>query len=197
MKNLLKISLIAATMFTASATYANDGVYTLNVKSDDAKTIRFSIDEASDVTLSIRELNNQLLFEEAIHSSGAASKSYDLSALPNGEYLLNVESDTKLTTYTIVIANNKAVVSAPKITELLKPVFTQDKSMLTLSLDNLDKGPIEVQILNEYNDELYNETFTDKSKVVKKFNTAKTYGKELTFVVRSKTQEVLKTIAIR
>jgi len=197
MKNLLKISLIAATMFTASATYANDGVYTLNVKSDDAKTIRFSIDEASDVTLSIRELNNQLLFEEAIHSSGAASKSYDLSALPNGEYLLNVESDAKLTTYTIVIANNKAVVSAPKITELLRPVFTQDKSLLTLTLDNLDKGPIEVQILNEYNDELYNETFTDKSKVVKKFNTAKTYGKELTFVVRSKTQEVLKTIAIR
>ena len=107
MKNLLKISLLAATMFTASATYANDGIYTLNVKSDDAKTIRFSIDEASDVNLSIRELNNQVLFEESIHSSGAASKSYDLSALPNGEYLLNVESDAKLASYTIILQTIK------------------------------------------------------------------------------------------
>ncbi|RZL43837.1 MAG: hypothetical protein EOO93_28190 [Pedobacter sp.] len=197
MKNLLKISLLAATMFTASATYANDGIYTLNVKTDESKTIRFSIDEASDVNLSIRELNNQILFEENIHSSGAASKSYDLSALPNGEYLLNVESGAKLASYTIVIANNKAVVSAPKITQLLKPVFVQEKSILTLSLDNADNGPVEVQILNEYNEELYNETFTDKAKLVKKFNTAKTFGKELTFVVKSKNQEVSKTIAIR
>jgi len=197
MKNLLKISLIAATMFAASATYANDGINTLNVKSEDAKTIRFSINEASDVNLSIRELNNQILFEEKIHSSGAASKSYDLSALPNGEYLLNVESDARLATYTIVIAKNKAIVSAPKITELLKPVFTKNESMLTLSLDNAEKGPIEVQILNEYNDELYKETFTDKAKLVKKFNLAKTYGKEVTFLVKSNKQEFVKTISIR
>ncbi|GGI24344.1 hypothetical protein [Pedobacter mendelii] len=197
MKNLLKISLIAATMFTASATYANDDVYTLKVKSEDNKTIRFTIDEASDISLSITELNNQVLFEENIHATGASSKSYDLNALPDGEYMLNVESDSKLAAYKIVIANNKAVVSAPKITELLKPVFNQDKSMLTLSLDNADKGPIEVQILNEYNDEVYNETFTDKSKLVKKFNIAKTFGKELTFIVKGKNQEVFKTIAIR
>jgi len=197
MKNLLKISLIAATMFTASATYANDGVYTLNVKTEDAKTIRFSIDEASDVNLSIRELNNQVLFQENIHSTGAASKSYDLSALPNGEYLLNVESDAKLATYIISIENNKAVVSAPKITTLLKPVLTKNESVLTLSLDNAEKGPVEVQIFNEYNDELYNETFTDKAKLVKNFNIAKTYGKELTFLVKSNNQEVVKSIAIR
>ncbi|KQR70704.1 hypothetical protein [Pedobacter sp. Leaf176] len=197
MKSLLKISLIAATMFTASATYANDGIYTLDVKSEDAKTIRFSIDKASDINLSIRELNNEVLFEESIHSAGAASKSYDLSALPNGEYVLNVESDAKLATYTIVIANDKAVVSVPKITELLRPVLTKDQSVLTLSLDNAAKGPIQVQIFNEYNDELYSETFTDKAKLVKKFDTAKTYGKELTFLVKSNNQEIVKTIAIR
>ena len=50
MKNLLKISLLAATMFTASATYANDGVYTLKVNAEDNKSIRFSIDETSDIS---------------------------------------------------------------------------------------------------------------------------------------------------
>ncbi|RNL54207.1 hypothetical protein [Pedobacter jejuensis] len=197
MKNLLKISLIAATMFTASATYANEDVFTLTVKSEDNKSIRFSIDEASDIKLSIRELNSQVLFEENIHSEGASTKTYDLNALPDGEYVLNVAYEAKVAEYTIVIKNDKAVVSAPKVTELLKPVFTQEQSMLTLSLDNADKGPVEVQILNEYNEELYNETFTDKAKLVKKFNTSKTFGKELTFVVRAKNQEVLKTIAIR
>lgn len=197
MKNLLKISLIAATLFTASATYANDDVYTLKVKSEDNKTIRFIIDEASDINLSIRELDNQILFEENIHSNGASVKKYDLSSLPDGEYTLNVESDSKRAEYKVIIANNKTTISEPKITELLKPVFTQEKSMVTLSLDNADKGPVEVQILNEYNDEVYNETFTNTSKLVKKFNISKTFNRELTFVVKSKNQEVFKTVTIR
>jgi len=197
MKNLLKISLIAATMFTASATYANDDVYTLKVKAEDNKTIRFSFDEAADINLSIRELNSQFLFEENIHSEGKSSKTYDLNALPNGEYMLKVESDSKLAEYTILIQNDKAIVSAPKVTQLLKPVITTEKGIVTLDLNNEDKNPIEVLIFNEYNDELYNETFTDKTKVSKKFNTAKTYGKELTFVIRSKDQEYTKTIGNR
>lgn len=197
MKNLLKISLIAATMFTASATYANDDVYTLKVKSEDNKSIRFFIDEASDINLSIREVNNEILFEESIHSTGASTKTYDLNALPNGEYVLNVESDSKLAEYRIVIANNKATVSKPTIKNVFRPVITKQESMITLSLDNADKGPVEVKIYNEYNDELYKETFTNRSKLVKKFNTLKTYGRELTFVVTSNNQEVVKAVQIR
>lgn len=197
MKNLLKISLLTATLFTASAAYANDDVYTLKVKSEDNKTIRFIIDETSDINLSIRELDNQVLFEENIHSEGASVKNYDLNALPDGEYMLNVQSDSKMAEYKIVIADNKTVISAPKITEILKPVFTLEKSMVIISLDNADKSPVEVQILNEFNDEVYNETFTDKSKVFKKFNTSKTFSRELTFIVKSKNQEVFKTVTIR
>lgn len=197
MKNLLKISLVAATMFTALATYANDEVYTLKVKADDNKSIRFFIDEASDINLSIREINNEVLFEESIHSTGASTKTYDLNALPNGEYLLNVESDSKVAEYKIVIANNKAVISQPTIKNIFKPVFTKENSLITLSLDNADKGAIEVGIYNEYNDELYKETFTNKSKVVKRFDTLKTYGKDLTFVIKSKDREVVETVQIR
>ncbi len=197
MKNLLKISLLAATIFTASATYANDEVYTLKVKADDSKSIRFFIDEASDINLSIREVNNDVLFEESIHSKGASTKTYDLNALPNGEYVLKVESDSKLAEYKIVIANNKAVISKPTMKYVFKPVITKENSLITLSLDNAGKEPVEVAVYNEYNEELYKETFTNKSKVVKRFETLKTYGKELTFLVKSNNQEAVKTVQIR
>ncbi|MFC3559767.1 hypothetical protein [Pedobacter jamesrossensis] len=197
MKNLLKISLLAATMFTASATYANDEVYSLKVKAEDNKSIRFFIDEASDINLSIREANSEVLFQENIHSTGASTKTYDLNALPDGEYVLNVESDSKLAEYKIVIAGNKAVISEPTIKNIFKPIITKENSLITLTLDNADNGPIDVQIYNEYNDELYKETFTNKSKLVKRFDTLKSYGKELTFVVTSKDQEVVKTVQIR
>jgi hypothetical protein len=195
MKNLLKSSLIAAVMFTASATFANEGIYSLTVNNN--KVIRFVVEKEADVQLTIRDYNSQLVFDEKMHTTNVAAKSYDLSALPDGEYLLSIVSDNKLAEYKVIIENNKAVLSAPIIKSILKPVFKQDQSVVLLELDNPDRESVEVKILNEDGEELYKNTYTNKSKLVKRFNLGKIYANELTFVVKSKNQEVLKTISNR
>jgi len=198
MKNFIKISLVVAALFAAPGVKANDEVSTLKVKAENNKSIRFFIDEAKDIELTINDVaDNKLIYEESIHASGASTKTYDLNALPNGEYVLNVTSGSQLAQYQIIIADNKAQVSSPKITELFKPVLKKDSSMVTLSLDNADKGPIEVEIVNEYNDQLYKATFTDKSKLTKKFNISSTPSKELTFIVKTSKQQFSKTIESR
>jgi hypothetical protein len=134
------------------------------------------------------------LFEENIHASAASSKIYDLNALPDGNYVLKVESELKVAKYTVTIKDGEALVSEPKVSNVFKPVYTQNDNVITLALDNLDKNPIEVKVYNEYNDEVYNEVFKDKAQLTKKFNISKTDSKELTFVVKFKDESFVKTI---
>ncbi|WP_316736193.1 hypothetical protein [Pedobacter aquatilis] len=198
MKNFIKISLVVAAIFAAPGVKANDEVVTLKVKAENNKSIRFFIDEAKDIELSINDLtDNKLIYEENIHASGASTKTYDLNALPDGDYVLNVTSGSQLAQYPIHIEDDKAEVAAPKITELFKPAVIKKDGMVTLDIDNADKGPIEVEIINEYNDQLYKGTFTDKAKLTKKFNISGTPSKELTFIVKTNKQQFSKTIESR
>ncbi|MBO9673654.1 MAG: hypothetical protein J7577_09420 [Sphingobacteriaceae bacterium] len=194
MKKFLKIGLIAALFFTATGVHANDDNFTLNVKSEKNKFIRFSIGKAEDLNLSFVGSDEEVLFEENIHASAASSKVYDLNALPDGKYVLKIESDLKLAKYTVTIKNGKTIVSEPKISNVFKPVYTLKDEVVTLNLDNLDKSPIEVKVYNEYNDEVYYEVFKDKTQLTKKFNISKTDSKELTFMVKFKDESYVKTI---
>lgn len=194
MKKFLKIGLIAASLFTATGVHANDDNFTLKVKGEKEKFIRFSVDKAEDVNLSLIGADEEVLFEENIHASAFSSKVYDLNALPDGNYVLKVESELKLAKYTVTIKNGEALVSEPKVSNVFKPVYTKNDQVITLNLDNLDKNPIEVKVYNEYNDEVYNEVFKDKAQLTKKFNISKTDSKELTFVVKYKEESFVKTI---
>jgi polynucleotide 5'-kinase involved in rRNA processing len=194
MKKFLKIGLIAASLFTATGVHANDDNFTLKVKGEKEKFIRFSVDKAEDVNLSLIGADEEVLFEENIHASAFTSKIYDLNALPDGNYVLKVESELKVAKYTVTIKDGEALVSEPKVSNVFKPVYTQNDQVITLNLDNLDKNPIEIKVYNEYNDEVYNEEFKDKAQLTKKFNISKTDSKELTFVVKFKDESFVKTI---
>jgi hypothetical protein len=194
MKKFLKIGLIAALFFTATGVHANDDNFTLKVKGEKEKFIRFSVDKAEDVNLSLIGADEEVLFEENIHASALSSKVYDLNALPDGNYVLKVESELKLAKYTVTIKDGEALVSEPKVSNIFKPVYTKKDQVITLDLDNLDKNPVEVKVYNEYNDEVYNEVFKDKAQLTKKFNISKTDSKELTFVVKYNEESFVKTI---
>ncbi|MGM9477419.1 hypothetical protein ACS5PU_13345 [Pedobacter sp. GSP4] len=194
MKKFLKIGLIAALFFTATGVHANDDDFTLKVKGEKEKFIRFSADKAEDVNLSLVGADDEILFEENIHASATTSKVYDLNALPNGKYVLKVESETKLAKYNVVIENGEAIVSEPKVSNVFKPVYTKKDDVITLNLSNLDKSPIGVTVYNEYNDEVYAEEFKDKAQLTKKFNISKTDSRSLTFVVKFKDESFVKTI---
>jgi len=194
MKKFLKIGLIAALFFTATGVHANDDDFTLKVKGEKEKFIRFSADKAEDLNLSLVGADDEVLFEETIHASATTSKVYDLNALPDGKYVLKVESEAKLAKYNVVIENGEAIVSEPTVANVFKPVYTKTEDIVTLSLNNLDKSPIEVKVYNEYNDEVYTELFKDKAQLTKKFNISKTDSRSLTFVVKFKDESFVKTI---
>lgn len=197
MKNFLKISLIVAVFLTALGASASEKDFSLKVKSEKGKTVSFSINDAKNINLSIYGKNNETLFDEKINSNGAFNRTYDLNAFPEGNYVLEVETDAKLAQYEIRISGGVAVISEKAITEVFKPVLTKGDGFVALNISKLDKSPIEVEVYDENNTELFSGTFTDKTSFSKKFDTKRTNADQLTFIVRYKDQIFYETIASR
>ena len=196
MKNFLKIGLLVAILFTSFGVFAKDEVFSLKVNTGSEKSIVFFVHDAHDINLSILTADEEVVYEQKIHSVGAAKKVYNLAAFPNGNYTLKLETPLKLTTYEIVIEGGKALLSVPTVKELFKPSLVKEKEMITLNLKNQLKGAVEVVILNEYNDQLFSKAYA-KANLTQKFDVSKTDAKELTFLVRYRNEEHIETFRMR
>lgn len=197
MKKFLKIRLIAALFLLSAGSYASEGDFSFRLKRVNEKSITFFIDKAQVVDVSIYGANDEVLYEQKVNAVKASNKTYDLNAFPDGNYTFKLVTESRSAEYKIQIKEGKAVVSNPLIVEMFKPVLTKDDRVITLSLENAPKGPIEVSILGEYSDPLYSEVFEGDAKLVKKFNVARVDVSELTFIIKSKDQEFTKIVQMR
>lgn len=196
MKNFLKISLVASLLFIAYGAQAADDLL-VRVKNNNEKSVSFFLNEAKVMNVAFYTSNDEVIYQQSVRTSGAAIKTYDLNAFPNGDYKLKVEADLKLTEYQIHIEDGKATLSKPTVTNLLSAAITKNKSIVTLDLKNIAKEIVDVQVFNEYNDQLYSETIAEKSELVKKFDIAQANAKELTFVVKTKNKEYMETVKVQ
>ncbi|RAJ31031.1 hypothetical protein [Pedobacter cryoconitis] len=197
MKNLLKISLIATILFTSVNTYANNDDLSLKVNSAESKTIRLSINETQDMKVTFYGLNDEILYEKKGHELSGSSKTYDLTNFPDGNYIMKVETGLKSVEYQINIENNKASLSTASNKEAFKPVLTKKDGVITLNLDYTNKAPVEITIFDEFNNQLYADSYKDSAKLVRKFNVDNALSTKLTFVITSKDQAFNSTIDVR
>jgi len=65
-------------------------------------TLYFELTLPTDLAFSIRDLTGKLIFHEAVQTRGHFENSMDISFLPNGVYLLQIESSNRLITRKIV-----------------------------------------------------------------------------------------------
>ncbi|WP_421940821.1 hypothetical protein [Pedobacter sp.] len=194
MKNFVKIGLIAAALFAAPGAFANDVDFSLKVKNEKEKTIRIFINQPKEVEVFIYSADDEILMEDKISASKELTKTYDLNALPDGKYRVKVEMGSQVAIYEVTIANQMAVLSAPTIKQILKPELKVEDDFITLNLDNAAKGPIEVQVLDEHNDQVYLETFKDKPSLFRKFNISQSSCSAYTFIIKQDKQVFTKTI---
>ena len=195
MKKILQTSLLAVLMLVSASLYANEETFELKVKGGAQKSVAFFISEPLDVEFSISDYNAVILYQQNIHALQPIKKTYNLAAFPDGTYQLRLETELKITQYKIRIEEGKTIVEEPIIIQKLKPILTMQNAIVTLDMENMDKVPVEIKVVNEYNEQLYNSVF-NSAKLSKKFNIAQANAKELTFIVRYKDQEFTKTLSV-
>ena len=197
MKNLLKNSLILSLVLISSIAFADDANISIKVKAENEKSIIFSLDQAEKINLSIYSLNDGIIYEQNIKTDKATTKTYNLEAFPDGNYIIKLENEEKLIEYQVNIFKGKTLISEPIVTEFFKPILVKDEDFITIDMKYVPHGEVEVKVFNEYNDEMYAKSFASKVNAVKKFNISKTDAKQLTFLIRSKNHEFIETVVLR
>lgn len=194
MKSFTKISLIAVLLINSVGLYAGEGDLSFKLKRVNEKSVTFFIEETQVVDVSINSAFGEVVYAQKINAVKGSTKTYDLNSLPDGNYTFKLETDSKSAAYKIAVIAGKVSVSSPVITDLFNPVLKKEKDIVTLNFESAGEGPVEIQILDRYNDPLYNKVFDADSGFIKKFDVARVGMDELTFIIRSANQVVTKTV---
>lgn len=112
MKNLLKLSLVFAVLFSTVSVQANDHDFLLYVKNKDGKQITFSINGIQEANIAIYDKDGTKIYAEKATGEKGIKKTYDLIQFPEGSYILKVENGLKKVNYEIVITEDEATLSS-------------------------------------------------------------------------------------
>ncbi|MFB9109848.1 T9SS type A sorting domain-containing protein [Flavobacterium gyeonganense] len=122
MKKTLKLSVIAAVLFSGISTYAIDGSEggTLHVIKGNGNKVTFGLNNITKANLSIYDDEGNLIYSERASGKDGILKTFSFEEFPSGTYFLKVEDNVKTTTHEIVIKGNIAVLSPKPVSSVYK-----------------------------------------------------------------------------
>lgn len=152
--------------------------------------------------LVIKDYYGIVLYKELIEKSGAYSKGFDLTALPNGEYYFELDRDIEIQVIPFKVYMNKVEFLKEKETKFFKPVIRFKENKVLLSRLSFDNKPLEVKIYYDYDNGysgyelLHSEKFKDTKIVERVYALDKTKKGNYKVVVKTEGREFTESITI-
>ncbi|UGU15010.1 hypothetical protein LS482_15110 [Sinomicrobium kalidii] len=198
MKKLTKISIVAAVMLmvvTVGAKTAGDADFSLEVKAYEGKTVSFVVSNVQkSVGLSLIDRNDRVLYAENIEVNGEYKRTYNFDKLPEGEYFLEVESATKVKRYPIVVNTYSARLFYEKNNEMFKPIVSVRNSMVYVNLLSLDKSPLHIEVYDDNDTLLHEETLKGAYELGKMYDFSNVHKGSYTLVLTHKNKTFVKEV---
>ncbi len=156
-------------------------------------TFEFNDVEAGEL-LTIQSFDNEILYSEYIDKSGYYRKSYDLSLLQNGEYLIVLEKTELLESRSFTIKNGK-VISVSDKTIVYRPTAHLIKNKLYVSQYTSMESKLEIELYFKGN-LIHNATAQGKGAIGKIFQLDLTEKGDYVVVMKSNNKVFRKNLEI-
>jgi len=142
-KNTKKGILMVALLATVTG-FANNAKGLIKIDAKETALVLKNVKKGN--LLSIKDNYGITLYKESIKTNGAYKKGFDLTALPNGDYVFELEKDFEIKTIPFTIISNK--VSFNKLDEVsyFKPYINQKKDLVYLTKLNPNIKDITIKI---------------------------------------------------
>ena len=157
------------TMFATLLSFANDASL-FNIKNDAKRTSLTLYNVKQGNLLSVKDINGVILFKEYIQEPGTYEKGFDLTALPNGAYIFELDKDLEINTIPFTVKQNIVLFEKEKEKTIFKPMVRTEGDMVYVSKLALNEEPLEIKIyfegLNGY--ELMHSETLDNTKTIER-----------------------------
>lgn len=198
MKKVINKSVIMVAMCTALLSNANGGSSFIPKKEKEiAKTIVTFNDVREGQSLIIKDINGFILYKEFIKQSGLYSKAFDLTELPDGDYVFELEKDMEIKTIPFKVSSNKVNFLKEKETTIYKPYVLKKNNYIYINKLALNGEPLEIKIYYKESSELiYSEKIKDTKSIQKAYKLSSNYKGDYTIVLNSNGREYYEYITL-
>lgn len=142
-KNTKKVILMVAMMAMVMG-YANEG---LSYTKENAKRTSLMINDVKEGNLlSIKDVNGITLYIEQIVESGIYTKGFDLTQLPDGDYLFELEKDVVIKSFPFTVTTNEVTFNKTNESTFFKPVTQTKGDLVYVNKLALNKEPLDVLV---------------------------------------------------
>ncbi|MDN3664782.1 hypothetical protein ACFFU1_00975 [Algibacter miyuki] len=120
--------------------------------------------------LSIKDNYGTTLYKEFIEASGTYNKGFDLTALPNGDYVFEINKDVEIKIIPFTVISNEVVFNKAAEVTVFKPTVRMENNFLFISQLSLNASPLEIEIYADVNGsyELLHSDKTENAQIIEK-----------------------------
>jgi len=148
MKKVIKHSkkgILLVTLFATLLSFANEASL-FNIKNDAKRTSLTLKNVKEGNLLSVKDINGVILYKEYIQESGTYTKGFDLTALPNGAYIFELDKDLEINTIPFTVKSNIVLFEKEKEETIFKPFTRVKDNVVYVSKLSLNEEPLEIEI---------------------------------------------------
>ncbi|KAA5827343.1 hypothetical protein FPF71_00415 [Algibacter amylolyticus] len=172
MKNTIKNSkkgILMVIMFTTMLSFANNASL-FNIKNEAKRTSLTLLNVKQGNLLSVKDVNGIVLYKESMQKSGNYTKGFDLTALPDGSYVFELDKDMEINTIPFTVKSNIVLFDKEKETTIYKPMFVVKDNVVMLTKLALKEAPCHIKIyfLGDHGEELMHAETVENTKTITK-----------------------------
>ena len=170
MKNAItnsKKGILLVTMMFTLVSFANDASL-FNIKNDSKKTALTLYNVKQGDLLTVKDITGLILYKETIQKTGTYDKGFDLTHLPDGNYIFELDKDFEITSIPFTVESSILLFDKGNETVVFKPVVRTKDNLVYVSQLCFNKTPLNVEIyFAGYGSERYESVFAEKLNDIK------------------------------
>lgn len=148
MKNVIRHSkkgILMVTMFATLLSFANE-VSFFTIKNDAERTSLTLKNVKKGNLLSIKDNNGMILYKELIQKTGIYTKGFDLTALPDGSYIFEIDQDLEIKTIPFSVKSSIVLFNKEEEKSIFKPAIRVDSNLVYITKLALNGEPLKIDI---------------------------------------------------
>jgi len=170
MKNVIRNSkkgILLITMMVTLVSFANDASL-FNIKNEAKKTALTLYNVKQGDLLSVKDITGMILYKEIIQKAGTYNKGFDLTNLPDGNYIFELDKDFEISSIPFTVKANVVKFDKDHETIVFKPVVRTKDNLVYVSQLCFNKTPLKVEIyFSGFDSGNYKSVFLEKIEDVK------------------------------
>jgi len=135
--------------------------------------------------VTIKDENNNILYEQNIEDSEKFAKSFNFELLVDGNYTIEIDDASRTKVYPFYISNDLVSLNNSAADEFFKPVVSQKGSMVYVSQFSPDCKPLYIAIYDRNNEVIHEELLTGRMDLGKIFDFSNSFGGQYRIYMKS------------